>query len=272
MEHVISEDGTLIAYERSGSGPPLILVHGAAADHTRWTPVLPALQPSFMVYAVDRRGRGGSGDSDHYAVEREFEDLAAVIEAIGGPVDLLGHSFGGLCAIGAALHTTHLKRLVLYEPLIPIKNQNRHSPETLAQLQALIEVGDRDGAVVTFAREIVRVPEPEIELLRSAADWESRRAAIHTVLRELQVTESRYRIDPQRLKTLTAPTLLLLGSDSPPSLHEGVETLRAILPNRRVAVMADQQHLAMNTAPELFAREVIRFLTSANAEPPAGRH
>ncbi len=272
MEHVNSKDGTPIAFERGGSGPPLILVHGAASDHARWTPVLPALQEYFTVYAVDRRGRGHSGDSDDYAVEREFEDLVAVMEAIGGPVDLLGHSFGGLCAVGAALHTTHLRRLVLYEPLIPVKIQNRYSAESLAQLQALIAAGDRDGAIVTFAREIVHVPESEIERLRSAADWASRRAAIHTVLRELQVAEGGHLVDLQRLKTLTAPTLLLLGSDSPPSLHEGIETLRAILSNSHVAVMTGQQHLAMNTAPELFAREVIRFLTSTNAESSAGRH
>ena len=82
-ETFTSNDGTPIAYRRSGEGPPLVLVHGAAADHGRWRPVLPAFEERFTVYATDRRGRGGSGDGDDYAIEREFEDVAAVVKSIG---------------------------------------------------------------------------------------------------------------------------------------------------------------------------------------------
>ena len=87
-----SRDGTPIALWRSGEGPPLVLMHGTAADHGRWRPVLPAFAANFAVYAIDRRGRGGSGDADGYSVVREFEDVAEVVDSIGGPVDLLGHS------------------------------------------------------------------------------------------------------------------------------------------------------------------------------------
>ena len=117
MEQIISQDGTQIGYERSGAGSPLVLVHGGTADHTRWAPVLPALNRHFSVYAIDRRGRGASGDAAAYTLEREFEDVTAVIEAIGGPVDLLGHSFGAVCALAAATRTPGVRRLVLYEPL-----------------------------------------------------------------------------------------------------------------------------------------------------------
>ena len=89
METITSKDGTLIAYRRSGEGPPLVLVHGAAANHSRWTPILPAFEERFTVCAVDRRGRGGSGDSDDYAIEREFEDVAAVVDSFGEPANLL---------------------------------------------------------------------------------------------------------------------------------------------------------------------------------------
>jgi len=93
------------AFKKTGGGPPLVLVHGTTADHTRWNPVLPELEKHFTVYAMDRRGRGKSGDNDHYTLEREFEDVVAVVEAAGSDVNLLGHSFGALCAMDAAMST-----------------------------------------------------------------------------------------------------------------------------------------------------------------------
>ena len=108
-----STDGTTIAYQRSGDGPPLVLVHGTAADHRRWAPVLPALEQQFTVCAVDRRGRGGSGDTAAYAVEQEFDDIAAVVDSLGEPVHLLGHSYGALCALEAALRTRAVRTLML---------------------------------------------------------------------------------------------------------------------------------------------------------------
>ena len=260
MEYAFSKDGTPIAYALSGSGTPLILVHGAGADHTRWVPVLPWLEQFFTVVAVDRRGRGQSGDSDSYSIEREFEDLAAVSEAIDRPLDLLGHSYGGLCALGAALQIPQLRRLVLYEPPVPTGSTNRQRPAALAQLQDLIDRGDREAAVMVFAREVAGASDAEIELMRASPSWTGRLAAIHTVPRELQATSGGYVVDEQRLKTLTAPTLLVQGSDSAPDLHEGIKALQAILPDVRVAILPGQRHLAMNTAPELFANEVIRFL------------
>ena len=265
MERVISKDGTPIAYARSGSGTPLVLVHGAGADHTRWAPVLSRLEQFFTIFAIDRRGRGQSGDSDHYSVEREFEDLVTVIEAAGELVDLLGHSYGGLCALGAAVRTSRLRRLILYEPPIPLGGAHQPPPELHARLRVLIAAGDREEAVVTFARAVAHASDGEIEQMRaSPAAWAGRLAAIHTVLRELQVTSGDYHVDLSSLKTLTTPTLLLLGSDSSPLLHEGSITLRSALPNVSVAVMTGQQHMAMNTASELFTDEVVRFLSAVS--------
>ncbi|HEV2895162.1 MAG TPA: alpha/beta fold hydrolase, partial [Actinomycetota bacterium] len=116
---VASRDGTEIAYWTTGEGPPLVLVHGAVADHTRWRLLLPYLEPHASVHALDRRGRGASGDGPAYSLAREFEDVAAVVDAVaeasGSAVDLYGHSFGGLCAFGGAALTASLGRLVLYE-------------------------------------------------------------------------------------------------------------------------------------------------------------
>jgi pimeloyl-ACP methyl ester carboxylesterase len=123
MEHIRSKDGTAIAYKKSGVGPPLVLVHGATADHTRWAPILPLLEPRFTVYAMDRRGRGQSGDQTgdqaDYAIEREFDDVAALVDSLAEPAVLLGHSYGGICSLEASLRTSNLRKLILYEPPIP---------------------------------------------------------------------------------------------------------------------------------------------------------
>ena len=124
MEIIRSQDGTPIAAWQSGVGAPLLLVHGTTADHTVWTPVRAVLERHFSVWTLDRRGRGASGDAAAYALARESEDLAAVIDTIGGAVHVLGHSFGGLCALEAALLTPHIGRLILYEPTVLLGHQN----------------------------------------------------------------------------------------------------------------------------------------------------
>lgn len=214
METVRSRDGTLIAYEKSGKGSPLVLVHGTSADHTRWAPVLPPLQSRFTVYAIDRRGRGGSGNIEPYAIEREFEDIAAVIDSIGEPVNLLGHSYGAICSLEAATRSHSLRRLILYEP--PIQTgMGIYPPQMLSAMRELLAKGDRDGTVTFFMREIPRVPPYELELLRAVPAWQGRVAAAHTIPREMDASNGGYQFDRAKFACLTTPTLLLLGGDSP---------------------------------------------------------
>ena len=137
QETVTSVDGTPIATWRSGEGPPLVLVHGTAADHSRWAPVLPAFEQHFTVNAVDRRGRGGSGDAEDYAVDREFEDVAAVVDSVGESAILLGHSYGALCALEAARLTRNVGKLVLYEPGIEVAGEQIYPPAVIERLEAL---------------------------------------------------------------------------------------------------------------------------------------
>lgn len=262
MEKITSHDGTPIAYYRSGAGSPLVLVPGAGAANPRaWTAVLPALEERFSVYAVDRRGHGESGDSPTYAIEREFEDIAAVVDSPGEPADLLGHSFGGLCALEAALLTHNLRRLVLYEPAIPLPGVPAYPEGFIERLQALLEAGDREGVMATFYREVAGTSPHEIELLISSPAWPERLATAHTLPRELRA-EERYTFDPQSFKDLHTPTLLLTGGDSPQFIKDATETIASALPNSRIAVMPGQQHVAMYTGPDLFLHEVLTFLTS----------
>jgi pimeloyl-ACP methyl ester carboxylesterase len=256
-----SVDGTSIAYWRSGEGSPLVLVHGTAADHSRWAPVLPAFEQRFTVYAIDRRGRGASGDSGDYAIEREFEDVGAVVDSLGESVNLLGHSYGALCALEAALLAKNVRKLVLYDPGIEVVGEEIYPPEVIERLEALLKAQDRDGVVETTMREVAGLPPETVEYMRSQPVWQARVDAAHTIPRELRAVKA-YRLDAERFGDLGVPTLLLSGGDSPAALRKAGEAVDEALPDSRLVVMPGQGHAAMDTGTDLFTTEVLRFLTS----------
>jgi pimeloyl-ACP methyl ester carboxylesterase len=260
MNVVISKDGTPIAYQASGVGPPLVLLHGVGGVATRWAPISRTFAEHFRVCAVDRRGRGASGDADAYAIEREFEDVAAVVDALGEPANVLGHSYGAICALEAARLTPHMRKLILYEPPIPLPGGPVHPPGIVERLEALLEAGDRAAVLTTFTLEVVGMPPQVFETFRSSPAWPERVAAAHTLPRELRA-HARYRFEPSHFEDMRVPTLLLLGGDSPQRYQAAMSTLHAALPNSRVVVLPGQQHIAMDTAPDLFAREVVAFLS-----------
>jgi len=256
---VISEDGTPIGYWRAGEGPPLVLVHGTSADHTRWDPVLPALEEHFTVYTIDRRGQGGSGDAADYSLEREVEDVLAVVGSIGAPVSLLGHSYGAICSLEASRRSARMRRLVLYEP--PLSTSLVTFPaEAIDCVEALIEEGDQEEAVAIFLREVAGMPSHAVDQLRlDTAAWQRRVVAAHTLPREARAAES-YVLDPARFQEFGTQTLLLLGAESPPFFKAATEAVDEALPNSRIVVMPRQGHVAMHTAPELFTSLAVQFL------------
>jgi pimeloyl-ACP methyl ester carboxylesterase len=259
QETVTSVDGTPIAYWRSGDGPSLVLVHGSNTDHTRWSPVLSRFEKRFSVCAVDRRGRGGSGDAAAYSFERECEDIVAVVDSIGGQeVDLLGHSYGAICALEVARRTMHVRKLVLYEPPLPTGIEIVPAA-AIDRIETLLEVGAREEALIVFMREVVKMPPHVVDQLRADAAWQGRVAAVHTLPREVRATEG-YVLDPARFRDLETPTLILSGGKSPPFLNAATEAVDEALPNSRIVVMPGQGHVAMDTAPDLFITEVLRFL------------
>lgn len=259
MHTVTSQDGTNIAYWRSGAGSPLLLIHGATADHTTtWRFVLPEMERRFTVYAMDRRGRGGSGDSPAHELQREAEDVAAVVDAIGEPTDVLGHSYGALCALEAARLTTHIHRLILYEG--PLRDADELMPGQIERLEALLRAGDAEGVLTTMYREVVAMPPEEFELLRSQHDaWAARLANAPSLPRELRAVQG-YTFEPQRFAAMQTPTLLLVGGDSPSRELENARAVAQVLPNAHVVAIPGQQHVAMYMAPDLFVGEVVRFL------------
>jgi pimeloyl-ACP methyl ester carboxylesterase len=258
MEQIVSKDGTTIGFRRSGTGPPLLLVHGTTADHRRWATISPRFEPDFTVYAMDRRGRGMSGDAPEYELMREAEDVAAMVEAQNEPVFVLGHSFGGLICLEAARLTDGISRMILYEPDAPTEGPS-FPLEVVDRIQALVARGESEAAIEVLFREIVKMPEPELGSYRQLPMWKVRVQLAGTVARELAVLQN-YQFQVDRFAGLETLTLLLLGSDSPPSAREATEKVAAALPNSKIIVLPDQGHIAMDTAPELFAREVRRFL------------
>jgi pimeloyl-ACP methyl ester carboxylesterase len=224
--------------------------------------VLNLFESHVTTCAMDRRGRGGSGDTEPYALEREFEDVAAVVDAAadeaGEPVDLFGHSHGASCALEAAVLTSSVRRLVLYEP--PLTVWPDHASETLEQLEKLLAEGRREEVVETFFREIARASDDDLKVLKSLPAWQSRVAAAHTIVREEQVGLE-YRFDASRFTALDVPTLLLMGSESPEFLRTSSAAAAEAVANSEIAVLQGQQHVAMDTAPQLLADTVLSFLT-----------
>jgi len=257
---VTSRDGTPIAVFTSGSGSPLILVHGATADHTAFRVIGPLLATTFTVYAIDRRGRGASGDTAPYAIEREFEDVAAVADAVAGrAVDVVGHSYGGRCALGAALRTDAIRRVVSYEGAPTPHGVSYHPPGIEARLRALLDAGDRDGALASFLTEVVGMSPAALDAYRADPIWPVRAAAAGTILRELEA-EAAPEASVEALGAVRQPVLQILGGDSLPVFRDATLALDARLANSRIVVIDGARHAAHHTHPEAFVEAVRRFL------------
>jgi pimeloyl-ACP methyl ester carboxylesterase len=253
---VTSKDGTLIAVECAGAGPSLVIVHGGTGDRSRWTPLFPLFASRFRVCAMDRRGHGASGDSPDYALQKEAEDVAAVVNSRPGTVFLLGHSYGGVCALESAFLTDKISKLVLYEP--PLQDLD-HSV-VVARMERMIQEGGREQALVTFLQEIVMISPSEIVAMKTRPSWPGLLASIESSIRQARALAA-YRFDPKRMSTLKVPTLLLTGSETAsPQLKQAINGLLDSLPNRRLFVFEGQQHNAMDTVPQQFAVAVGSFL------------
>jgi pimeloyl-ACP methyl ester carboxylesterase len=261
MESITSVDGAKIAYRRTGYGPPLLLVHGTTADHSRWGALSEYLQDDFTLYAMDRRGRGASKDGDTYSIELEYADIVGLTESIEEPVNLYGHSMGALCALGAARLIPDLRRLVLYEP--PITDGEDFTPiPVVEQLQHLVDEGKSEETVIEFMRNVARVPDHEIQAFRANPTWPARIAAAHTLPREMRAVNE-FVFDPARYAGIGAPTLLFVGEESPPVFQSAAEKLDAAIPETRVNRIPGRGHAADVMAPELVAKTLIEFLKMA---------
>jgi pimeloyl-ACP methyl ester carboxylesterase len=258
--------GVPIAVFSVGSGPPLVLVHGTTADHTAWRTVAPLLARTHTLHAIDRRGRGASGDgpsttAEGYALDLEYADVAAVVDAVaaesGSPVDVVGHSYGGRCGLGAAELTANVRRLVCYEGAPAPRGQPFERDELVAELVHLLQIGDPDAVMETFMRRVTGMDDAAIAAYRANPVWPARVAAGNTVPRELVAA----RLDaPERFEGLATPVLLVVGTASPPVFRDGAAALAALLPDARLVTIDGAAHAAHHTHPEAFVAAVEAFL------------
>lgn len=251
----------------SGGRPPLLLVHGATADHTTWRAVGPRFAITRRVFAIDRRGRGASGDGPDYAIEREYEDIAAAADAIArgsstAAVDVAGHSYGGRCALGASLRTAAIRRVVVYEGAPVPVGMTYRPPGLVEAVRAALDRGDHEAALTTFLAGIVGMSEAGLEAYRRDPVWPARVRATHTILREIEA-EAGPAASIDALATATAPVLLVLGSASRSPFRIGTEALASRLPRAAVAVIDGAAHAAHHTHAVEFAEIVESFLDAA---------
>jgi len=253
---VASADGTPIVVECAGSGPSLLIVHGGTGDRTRWTPLFPLLASIFHVCAMDRRANGASGDTLSYTLQKEVEDVVAVVAAQPGPVFVLGHSFGGVCAFEAALRAPKIAKLALYEAPVRVGD---HSA-VLARMEGMMRAGDRDAALTTFMREIVMMSTNEVAAMKARPSWPGLLATIELSVRQDRAL-SRNTFVAARARTLAIPTLLMIGSRTEsPELKRSIDSLRETLPHSTLLTFEGQEHNAMDTIPQEFAATVSSLL------------
>jgi pimeloyl-ACP methyl ester carboxylesterase len=245
MQKARSADGTEIAFEVIGRGPPLVLLGGAFCDHrarTAGKPLALELAESYAVFCVDRRGRGQSTDAAPYAVEREVEDVAALIAVAGGSARVYGHSSGAVLAFEAAAAGLAIEKLALYEPPI-VLGELRELPGTdfAARLEALTTEGKRSEACELFLTKAVAMPSQVVERMKAAPVWANLQVLAHTLSYDARLTADAGAI-LTRAASVRNPSLLIDGRKSAPWMRGGVERLAHALPNARHVSLPDQDH------------------------------
>ena len=259
MQRVTSPSGATVSFDRYGSGPALVLVHGAFSDHdTNWEFVKPFLEREFTVHAIARRGRGETDATHDHSLEDEADDVVSVIRRIGEPVFLLGHSYGAHAALAAAAKIPdRVSKLVLYEPAWP----QFLDPEIFARLEELAAAGSWDRFAITFFHDGLSVPMRDLEEVRSSPLWAPILADAPASVGDLRALAT-YEFDLERFRNLNVPVMLQIGTESARHLY-ATDALAAVLPDVRIQLLPGQAHEGMTTAPALYARAVARFLLSA---------
>jgi pimeloyl-ACP methyl ester carboxylesterase len=262
MNSVTSTDGTTIAYDRIGTGPALILVDAAGhyRDFSSFGGLIELLAADFTVYHYDRRGRGGSTDTPPYAVHREVEDLAALIDQAGGSANLYGFSSGCLVALHAAASGLPIDRLALLEPPIEAEQDRAAQAAFTAELAALVAAGRRGYAVSHFLTSI-GVPEDILAGMRGTPSWSAMEAVAHTLVYDCMISEA---TSVQLLASVTVPTLVLDSEGSGDDLTGMAAVAARSMPNARHRSLPGEWH---GVPDEILAPVLTEFFTGHRGEP-----
>jgi pimeloyl-ACP methyl ester carboxylesterase len=275
QKSITSKDGTIIAYEQSGSGPLVILVSAALADRHGATRLANDLAQHFTVINYDRRGRGKSTDTQLYAVEREVEDLDALIDSSGGSAFLFGSSSGSVLALeGANQLRGKIKKLFMYEPPFIIDDSRPPMPADFGQeITGLVLSSRRDDAVKLFFTKGMGIPNFGVTLMQLLMPgWSKMAGLAHTLPYDLAIlsgTQTGKPLPEYRWASTTAPTLVVVGSRSEAFFHSGAKELVRVLPDGHYASLDGGNHGALLLAPKVLAHAVQRFLQSGNSDTPS---
>jgi len=259
---VPSSDGVEISVQKAGSGPALLLVHGSLLNGAlAWGAVLPKLAERFTVYAMDRRGRAPSGDAKKYSVATEADDIASVIEKIGGEriggrVTILAHSYGAFATLEGLDRLKTVSHLILYEPPVILKPLD--SDVVADRMDQALLANDLEGLVTTFLRDQIQAPPERIVKMRSSPIWPIVLQIAPTLARETRSVNS-YRASAERLVKWTTPTTMLLGSETQGLLRDAAFFVRDAIPACRLVILEGQGHGAMLDAPDFFANKIIEI-------------
>ncbi|UJX43842.1 alpha/beta fold hydrolase [Xanthobacter sp. YC-JY1] len=252
-----SLDGTTIAYDSVGNGPPLVIVVGAFNDRSTGAPLADALASRFTVYTYDRRGRGESGDSPPYAIDREIEDLASIVEAAGGTASVFGFSSGAVLALRASVTEISIDKLVLFGAPIVTDDSRPAVPVDIAQrVKALVEQGKRGDAVELFQLEAIGMPPQIVERMRHAPFRPGLEAVAHTLFNDLTIIAG----SPNPLDLLGSvamPTLVIDGGDGPPWIGHTARVIAELLPDGKHVSISG---LTQDMRPELLVGPTTDFL------------
>ena len=258
MDSVTSKDGTIITYDRIGQGEPVILVSGASVDRQANLPVAESLKEHFTIFNYDRRGRGASGDTPPYAVEREIEDIAAVIGAAGGSAFLVGFSSGAALALEAAASRLAIRKLVLWEPPYIIEGSRPLPPKDNAKtLMNLVAAGQRGDAVEFFMVEIVGLPPESVSEARSQPSWSAQEALAHTLAYDATILGD-YSLPVVSAAHVKTPTLVTAGGADFPWIRESAQALAELIPGAKTHFLDGQGH---NVDPAVLAPILVEFFT-----------
>ncbi len=241
MRKVVSRDGTTIAYERAGDGPPIVLLNGAFRDHTIFDQLVPELTASCTTYAYDRRGRGESGDSPDYSVSREIEDLAAVIDEAGGQAVVFAGSCGANLALKAVLAGVPITRLALHEPFFRVPGYPKPPADFTPVLTGLLAGGQHDQAVEYFLANLVGLPPEVIADWRQGPLWATNVANCHTLLYDTAICGD-FDVPVQRLATVGTPALVVNSDHTSDWMRAAAQATAAALPNGRAMQLPGSWH------------------------------
>lgn len=251
MRLIQSQDGTDIAVDATGSGPPLVLVVGAFCDRGTTKPLAALLAPSYTVYEYDRRGRGDSGHGA-LTIEREVQDLAAVIDLAGEAPFVFGHSSGGALALETAASGVQMRSIAVYEP--PYTGDGFPGEDFGRRLEEMIESGRRDLAAEQWLA-MTGTPAPVIESLKLGPGWPPMLGLAHTLPQDLRLG-NRGKVPVERLMGISVPVLAMAGGVSPPWATAVSATIVGALPRAQEHIIEDQGHGA---SPPAVAPVLERF-------------